>query len=62
MRSVGHHPHCVRYFAAWEERGYMYIQTELCERGTYVRNVSHFCVRLQGNEGSRLWARAFFPF
>lgn len=36
VKSVGQHPHCVRYYAAWEEGGYMYIQTELCDRGTYV--------------------------
>lgn len=26
-----HHPNCVRFHKAWEERGKLYIQTELCE-------------------------------
>lgn len=25
------HPNCVRFCKAWEERGKLYIQTELCE-------------------------------
>ncbi len=28
------HPHCVRLIRAWEEHGYLYIQTELFEQGT----------------------------
>ncbi|XP_061444419.1 membrane-associated tyrosine- and threonine-specific cdc2-inhibitory kinase [Rhineura floridana] len=27
---VGHHPNCVSFVQAWEERGQLYIQTELC--------------------------------
>ncbi|XP_026533351.1 membrane-associated tyrosine- and threonine-specific cdc2-inhibitory kinase [Notechis scutatus] len=27
---VGHHPNCVSFIQAWEERGQLYIQTELC--------------------------------
>uniref|UniRef100_A0A670ZF69 non-specific serine/threonine protein kinase n=1 Tax=Pseudonaja textilis TaxID=8673 RepID=A0A670ZF69_PSETE len=27
---VGHHPNCVNFVQAWEERGQLYIQTELC--------------------------------
>jgi serine/threonine protein kinase len=26
-------PHIVKYFRAWQEDGYLYTQTELCERG-----------------------------
>ncbi len=26
-----HHPNCVHFCKAWEERGKLYIQTELCE-------------------------------
>lgn len=25
------HPNCIRFYRAWEERQYLYIQTELCE-------------------------------
>ena len=25
------HPNCVKFYRAWEERQYLYIQTELCE-------------------------------
>eukprot|EP00743_Colponemidia_sp_Colp-15_P003946 GILK01004257.1.p1 GENE.GILK01004257.1~~GILK01004257.1.p1 ORF type:complete len:438 (-),score=18.21 GILK01004257.1:269-1582(-) len=27
---------CVRYYRAWEDKGYLYIQTELCERGSLM--------------------------
>ena len=30
MESLPHHPNCVRFFRAWEERQYLYIQLELC--------------------------------
>lgn len=28
------HPHVLHYVNAWEEQGYLFIQTELCERGS----------------------------
>lgn len=28
------HPHVLKYANAWEENGYLYIQTELCEVGS----------------------------
>eukprot|EP01114_Cavostelium_apophysatum_P024362 TRINITY_DN9513_c0_g1_i1.p1 TRINITY_DN9513_c0_g1~~TRINITY_DN9513_c0_g1_i1.p1 ORF type:complete len:460 (+),score=80.65 TRINITY_DN9513_c0_g1_i1:234-1613(+) len=37
--SLAPHPNCLRYYSAWEESGFLYIQTELC-KGTlhdYVR-------------------------
>ncbi|XP_063928038.1 membrane-associated tyrosine- and threonine-specific cdc2-inhibitory kinase-like [Zophobas morio] len=34
LRTLGNHPHCVRYDRAWEENGVLYIQTELCQGGT----------------------------
>lgn len=30
--SKNRHPHIVHYILGWEEKGYLYIQTELCER------------------------------
>ncbi len=29
--SLPPHANCVAYYAAWEEQGYLFIQTELCE-------------------------------
>jgi len=29
--SIPIHPHCLQYFEAWEENGFLYIQTELCK-------------------------------
>jgi hypothetical protein len=29
--ALGPHPHVLRYYGAWEENGYLYIQTELCK-------------------------------
>ena len=28
--ALSHHPNCLRFVNAWEERGLLYIQTELC--------------------------------
>ncbi|RHZ45363.1 hypothetical protein Glove_680g66 [Diversispora epigaea] len=34
MWKLGNHPNCIQLFAAWEQQGYLYLQTELCENGT----------------------------
>ncbi len=31
MESLPHHPNCVRFYQAWEENQYLYIQLELCK-------------------------------
>lgn len=36
--------HCVRVYEAWEESGYLYIQSELCEKGNlndYLIEINH---------------------
>lgn len=30
LEKIGCHPHCVRYFGAWEEKDRVFIQFELC--------------------------------
>lgn len=32
---VSGHPHCLQIYASWEQKGYLYILTELCENGRY---------------------------
>ncbi|KAK3753893.1 hypothetical protein RRG08_006279 [Elysia crispata] len=44
------HPNCIRFFRAWEERGFLYIQTELCQM-----SVSEFCNRNQHLAESLIW-------
>ena len=34
---LSHHPNCVKFHKAWEERDKLYIQTELCQM-RYIRN------------------------
>lgn len=34
MSHLRPHPYCVRYYQAWEQKGYLYIQMELCEMGS----------------------------
>lgn len=34
QRAVGRHPQCVGLVAAWEERGVLYLQSELCPGGS----------------------------
>lgn len=29
-------PHCIQILSAWEQNGYLYIETELCENGRYL--------------------------
>ena len=36
------HPNCVHFIKAWEERGHLYIQTELCK----MRCVYIYCIRV----------------
>ena len=31
MESLPHHPNCVRFYQAWEENQFLYIQLELCK-------------------------------
>jgi hypothetical protein len=33
LSMLGDHSHCVRLFDAWEQNGYVYMQTELCNQG-----------------------------
>lgn len=35
------HPNCIRFYKAWEERGHLYIQTELCK----MRCVNNFSIK-----------------
>ncbi|GAQ82430.1 Cyclin-dependent kinase WEE1 [Klebsormidium nitens] len=37
LAAAGSHPHIVRYYNAWFESDYLYIQTELCERSLEVK-------------------------
>lgn len=36
---LGKHPHVVRYFSAWAENGYVYIQTEYCNGGSLIEEM-----------------------
>lgn len=29
--QLAHHPNCVQFYKAWEEKQILYIQTELCQ-------------------------------
>ena len=37
---LGKHSHVVRYYSAWAEDGYMYIQTEYCNGGSLAEEIS----------------------
>ena len=40
--------HCVKFYEAWEEKGYLYIQSELCEKG----NLNDYLQELGRNENA----------
>ncbi|CAL1529574.1 unnamed protein product [Lymnaea stagnalis] len=44
------HPNCIRFYKAWEERGHLYIQTELCKM-----SVSEFCGMNQHISEGLIW-------
>ncbi|GFO48514.1 membrane-associated tyrosine-and threonine-specific cdc2-inhibitory kinase, partial [Plakobranchus ocellatus] len=44
------HPNCIRFYKAWEERGHLYIQTELCQM-----SVSEFCNKNHHLIESLIW-------
>ncbi|KAI8783447.1 Protein kinase membrane associated tyrosine threonine 1 [Biomphalaria glabrata] len=44
------HPNCIRFYKAWEERGHLYIQTELCKT-----SVSEFCGQNQHISEALIW-------
>ncbi|KAH9491854.1 Protein kinase, membrane associated tyrosine threonine 1 [Bulinus truncatus] len=44
------HPNCIRFYKAWEERGHLYIQTELCKT-----SVSEFCGQNQHISENLIW-------
>ncbi len=35
MWKIGETPHCIKLFNAWEQHGYLYMQTEFCAQGRY---------------------------
>eukprot|EP00051_Salpingoeca_urceolata_P035256 m.28965 g.28965 ORF g.28965 m.28965 type:complete len:497 (+) comp8988_c0_seq1:843-2333(+) len=44
MKALGVHGNCVRIYEAWQERNYLYMQMEYCEKGSlalYCRSLSH---------------------
>ncbi|KNC82985.1 WEE protein kinase [Sphaeroforma arctica JP610] len=41
LRSLGDHPHCIRYYDSWVENDMLYLQTELCAMGTLQGYLSH---------------------
>lgn len=48
-RAVGRSPHCVQLWAAWEERGVLYLQSQLCSEGSLHHHRHHH------RHGGPLW-------
>ncbi|CAG8501372.1 1481_t:CDS:1 [Acaulospora colombiana] len=41
MWKLGKHPNCIQLFSAWEQRGHLHLQTELCENGSLEYFLNH---------------------
>ncbi|KAJ1921090.1 mitosis inhibitor protein kinase swe1 [Mycoemilia scoparia] len=54
MWSLAESPYCVRLVDAWEQYGHLYLQTELCERGTLEEFLDE-----EANNDSNLEERAW---
>ena len=48
--KIDRHPNCVSFFKAWEERDYLYIQTELCEM-----SLKDYAESVQNIEEKEIW-------
>lgn len=48
--SFNYSNYCVKFYEAWEESGYLFIRSELCERG----NLNDYLVELEKQEESEL--------
>jgi serine/threonine protein kinase len=52
---VGKHPHCIQLIDAWEQQGHLYLQTELCSRGTLKDYLDVHCNNEQIEE-AQIWS------
>ena len=44
MWKLEPHSHCVQLIQSWEERGYLYLQLELCDNGRLLLIVNTYFV------------------
>ncbi|CAG8521109.1 13824_t:CDS:1 [Acaulospora morrowiae] len=51
MWKLGKHPNCLQLFSAWEQRGHLYLQTELCEN----RSLEYFLKYNSKLEEPKIW-------
>lgn len=49
------HPHLVRLYSAWEQRGYLYMLTEYCERGSLDQLLDERADDIAGWPEEQLW-------
>ncbi|CAG8480521.1 5191_t:CDS:2 [Paraglomus occultum] len=54
MWKLEPHPHCVQLIQAWEERGHLYLQLELCDNGSLYEFIDNYCAEEQIDE-IRIW-------
>lgn len=52
--KIGPHPNCVQLFAAWEQKGHLFFQTELCARGNLKDWLDSYC-QSKALKESRIW-------
>ncbi|CAG8468696.1 9927_t:CDS:2 [Paraglomus brasilianum] len=54
MWKLEPHSHCVQLIQSWEERGYLYLQLELCDNGSLYDFIDDYCAEEQIDE-IRIW-------
>jgi hypothetical protein len=54
--DVGQHPHCLQIFLSWEQRGYCYIQSELCEFGSLAYFINLVSFQEEALSEQLIWA------
>lgn len=55
LRHIGKHPNCLSLEHAWEEKGHLYIRTELCENGTLAVFLDEVVHRMGSLEADQVW-------
>ncbi|KAG9291063.1 hypothetical protein G9A89_012935 [Geosiphon pyriformis] len=48
--KLGQHPHCVEIISAWEQKGTLYLQFELCECGSLFSFIEEHCAQKRMDE------------
>ena len=56
FKQLGDHPNCLRLHEAWEEEGFLFMRTELCERGSLKQLIDESHSRSESLPEAQIWS------